>query len=167
LTDDRTHRQRTEAYVKTLEEEVVRLRKSEAIALRKNADLQAELDQLKQFVSNSQGGLIPGQGGSSTQLSVSSTANETMAVDTSDMTKSVGVKFYESEGVLTLGTDRNNFNNFNPLPHFRNSAFNTLDVSGINLNDEYDHPPPPPPKNKDRVVLVSDDYQTGIDFVLL
>jgi len=166
LTDYRTHRQRTEAYVKTLEDEVVRLRTSEGIAIRKNAELQAELDQLKQFVANSQGGSFPGQGSSSTQLSVSSTANEVMAVDNWDMTKSVGVKFYENEGVLTLGTDRNNSDSFNPLPQFRNSAFNTLDVSGINPN-EYDRPPPPPPKNKDRVVLVSDDYQTGIDFVLL
>lgn len=85
----------------------------------------------------------------------------------------VGVKFYEdAAGNLALETDRNNFSQNTTLPQFRDSAFNALDVSGINLNsngDDYGYavPPPPPPKNKDRVVLVTDDYQTGIDFVLL
>lgn len=144
---------------------MIRLRKSEATVLRKNADLQTELNELKQFLSGSQGLSFAAQSGSQTQPLMPSSFNDSMAHDNKSMSKFVGVKFFEDNGVLTLGMDRNPFHASHPLSQVRGSATNALDVGGIDLNGN-EIPPPPPPKNKGRVALVADDVQTGIEFVL-
>jgi len=129
--------------------------------------LEAELSQLKQF-NFFQGRELQTRGGPKSDMAIPSKpvgpAGQ-LSIDTTNTTPNkqknvVGVRLYENEqGIPTLGTARDNdFNAFRPLPQIRQSALNPISMVEFSPNV--------PPRAQGRGNLVSDDYQTGIDFVL-